>query len=656
MDHECIKYETGFASVLQLACGKDNGANFAIRRASSFEQEIKELCYEAAIEYDLDNIPTAYVRQKGVIGDIYFISASKKEHFDSSKITNGIINIPISQLRSNSQRLRGAHIVALNSVDREDIALFEKLKFNKDCLRVQITSSKSVDTSQSDAFDLQIHKDSLQDLNAFRTECIQHFVIKKQTYYSAQQISLTIEYSCDFNKDENSLDVVINKLREERPVPPEALQHPAIKVSDPSDYLPKPHFGYTKETTLINNQIERLKNAINDREDYKEGIVLSGVPGTGKTSMAVALSRNSGLRVISIDVGAMMQNNIAELMKSLLLALDTLGAGIVILEEADSFMRIREQLPQYAQAASNMFLSFLDGPVDAKVQRLWIATTNHVNNIDPAYMRAGRFSMHIDMPLPSLATRKEAITYYVEKFSFNFSEHDIEVIAKISDSTTIKKLENIFCDASLAKDCSSSKVALIDVLEQITPPNLDDDQELFSAAQDQRKECVAYQIAGEIALRNSFDKNSKHYFASIKHLCYFGDNSLMMSNTYKSLERRAMCLLAGKAAESIHLGNDTLSQVLSSAHENELINLAKKATNSVMLSVQTINDELIQNSQPYKLELMFIHKMYSNVKALIEQNWSEVSAIADRLLQQDYLFNEDIKDCLRSGSRFSEFH
>ncbi|WCR53094.1 MAG: ATP-dependent zinc metalloprotease FtsH [Wolbachia endosymbiont of Ctenocephalides orientis wCori] len=58
-----------------------------------------------------------------------------------------------------------------------------------------------------------------------------------------------------------------------------------------------------------------------------------------------------------------------------------------------------------------------------------IAATNHINSLDPALIRSGRFGKHVYVPLPDEETRKKILDYYMEGASTT-EDLDLQKIAK----------------------------------------------------------------------------------------------------------------------------------------------------------------------------------------------------------------------------------
>lgn len=87
-----------------------------------------------------------------------------------------------------------------------------------------------------------------------------------------------------------------------------------------------------------------------------------------------------------------------------------LRPAIIFIDEADELVRSREFSP--STEGTNKLLTIIDGVGDRVKDVVWIAATNHPDQIDPALLRAGRFSEKVPFQLPSV----EAMAGFVERW------------------------------------------------------------------------------------------------------------------------------------------------------------------------------------------------------------------------------------------------
>ncbi|KAJ4288308.1 hypothetical protein N0V88_007346 [Collariella sp. IMI 366227] len=141
---------------------------------------------------------------------------------------------------------------------------------------------------------------------------------------------------------------------------------------------------------------------------YRKGYLLHGPPGTGKSSLCLSLAGRFDLDVYILSISAVDGNSLgalfAELPSRCLLLLedvDAVGAARPRKVEMN-ITQVRgdatqSRPPSQGKLALSDILNALDG-VSAQEGRLLMMTTNHLNHLDPALIRAGRVDKKIPLP------------------------------------------------------------------------------------------------------------------------------------------------------------------------------------------------------------------------------------------------------------------
>lgn len=118
------------------------------------------------------------------------------------------------------------------------------------------------------------------------------------------------------------------------------------------------------------------------------GVLFYGPPGTGKTVAAQALTEAAGWAWL-VASGAEMANDHEKLPELVRKAAD-LRPCVLFIDEADDLLRSRA-FGQRAESL-NRLLTLLDGAGTPLRDVMLIAATNHPDQVDPALLRAGRFT------------------------------------------------------------------------------------------------------------------------------------------------------------------------------------------------------------------------------------------------------------------------
>ncbi len=161
----------------------------------------------------------------------------------------------------------------------------------------------------------------------------------------------------------------------------------------------------------------------------KRGIMLFGVPGTGKTSIGYILSKYlPGNAVIWVTPEILVKN--PNVLESLYILMDFLSPAVIILEDIDLIGEDRSGLSDLVRLG--IIMNILDG-VNSIDNVVTLAMTNRIDMIEKALSRRpGRFDRIIEIPALTKKSREIMI-----RDRFNVSNVDIsnEVVKLIVDKT-----------------------------------------------------------------------------------------------------------------------------------------------------------------------------------------------------------------------------
>lgn len=165
-------------------------------------------------------------------------------------------------------------------------------------------------------------------------------------------------------------------------------------------------------------ELRDLMLAIKNPGTYKrwgtkppKGILFIGPPGTGKTLMVKALAEEAGAKfynVSSTDIYEMWVGNSGRNLKKIFEEARK-QRSIIFFDEVDKTFSGYHEVAQQVRA---VFLEHTSGMHDDPNVTI-IAASNHPEDIDPAIMRSGRFTMKIEVPLPDAEGRREIFNIHI---------------------------------------------------------------------------------------------------------------------------------------------------------------------------------------------------------------------------------------------------
>ncbi|MFN9690839.1 MAG: AAA family ATPase [Vampirovibrionales bacterium] len=194
------------------------------------------------------------------------------------------------------------------------------------------------------------------------------------------------------------------------------------------------------------------------------GVLLQGPPGTGKTLLAKAVAGEAGVPFLSasgsdfiemfVGVGA---QRVRELFSEARKNSKKLNKPVIIfIDEIDSLIQNRAKLGSNGGDAEHLrtitaLLNEMDGMVQSKYPIIVMGATNApLENLDPAMLRPGRLSRHVQVALPDLNGRQDLFDYYGKKYKLSPEaiEH-LNTLAKNSFGFSGADIENILNEAAI---------------------------------------------------------------------------------------------------------------------------------------------------------------------------------------------------------------
>ncbi len=183
-----------------------------------------------------------------------------------------------------------------------------------------------------------------------------------------------------------------------------------------------------------------------------KGILLSGLPGTGKTLVAKALANESEVNFISVKGPELMSKYVGESergVREVFRKAKQASPCIIFFDEFDSLVPERGlgEDSQVTERVISQFLTELDGLEELKGV-LVLAATNRKDLIDSAILRPGRVDFILEFPLPDEKARREIFKIHTKGKPL-VSDIDLGVMAQKTEGLAGSDIEVICREASM---------------------------------------------------------------------------------------------------------------------------------------------------------------------------------------------------------------
>ncbi len=182
------------------------------------------------------------------------------------------------------------------------------------------------------------------------------------------------------------------------------------------------------------------------RLNYKipKGILLYGPPGTGKTLLAKAVATESEANFISVRGPELLSKWVGESEKAvreIFRKARQAAPCIIFFDEIDALAPVRGYATDsgVTERVVSQLLTELDGiqPLHGVVV---VASTNRIDMIDPALLRAGRFDKLIYVPMPDKQARMEILKIHTRGVPLCTHNEAINGLCNESDIVNLEKI------------------------------------------------------------------------------------------------------------------------------------------------------------------------------------------------------------------------
>jgi len=215
----------------------------------------------------------------------------------------------------------------------------------------------------------------------------------------------------------------------------------------------------------LEQQIQEIKESVElpltHPELYEEmgirppkGVILYGVPGTGKTLLAKAVANQTSatfLRVVGSELIQKYLGDGPKLVRELFRVAEEHAPSIVFIDEIDAIGTKRYDSTsggeREIQRTMLELLNQLDG-FDTRGDVKVIMATNKIESLDPALIRPGRIDRKIEFPLPDVKTKRHIFRLHTSRMSLG-NDVDLEDFVTTKDDLSGADIKAVCTEAGL---------------------------------------------------------------------------------------------------------------------------------------------------------------------------------------------------------------
>ncbi|ONI41403.1 cell division protein FtsH [Candidatus Epulonipiscium fishelsonii] len=414
-------------------------------------------------------------------------------------------------------------------------------------------------------------------------------------------------------------------------------------------------------------QVQDIIDFIQTPEKYNKvgarmpkGLIFYGPPGTGKTMMAKALAKEANVPFFSVNGSDFMQMYVgvgASRIRDLFNEARKNEKAVIFIDEIDAIGKKRSQFAESGNNEKdqtlNALLTEMSGFNDEE-GIVVIAATNRLELLDEALLRPGRFDRHIQIGYPDKKARKSIFNSYIKNKPVD-ADVDVDKLSEDTIYFTGAMIESLVNEAAIEAAKTFSPALTVEHFEKayytvIAGAEKKDRSNITK----EDKEITAYHEAGHTVVTSLIAPENKitkvTIIPSTKGLGGFSMNipAERMYQSKKEILTQIKILLAGRIAEEIQFGNDHITTGAGNDIEKATTYIKDFVGKYGMDdSIGLLNLELLEEKgEITKIAKKMIQDLYEETKRLLIENKNCLDAIANGLLTQETLNEEEIRQTM----------
>lgn len=211
------------------------------------------------------------------------------------------------------------------------------------------------------------------------------------------------------------------------------------------------------------------------------GVLLTGVPGTGKSLIAKAIANTWGMAMVALDTGRLHGSYVGESEKRMSAALQAASAMapvVVWIDEIEKAFQATDNDSGASARVMGVLLKWLQERPDGVFV---IATSNDVTSLPPELTRRGRFDETFFVDLPDATERSQILYRQLAHRNRDPGKFELSAVVDATDGFSGAELESLVVGAlysAFAEDAELTTAHLVAEATEIIPLSVLRDQEI----------------------------------------------------------------------------------------------------------------------------------------------------------------------------------
>ena len=203
-----------------------------------------------------------------------------------------------------------------------------------------------------------------------------------------------------------------------------------------------------------------------------KGLLIVGIPGTGKSLTAKATAGAFGLPLLRLDMGCVFGGIVGQSeanLRSVIQTAEAIAPCVLWIDEIEKgFSGSKSSGSTDGGTSSRVFGSFLSWMQEKEKPVFVVATANDVSKLPPEFLRKGRFDEMFFVDLPDALERAQIWDIIINRYQRKPTDFDTVVLSRACEQFTGAEIEAVFVDAMHEAYAEGREPKAKDILEAMT--------------------------------------------------------------------------------------------------------------------------------------------------------------------------------------------
>lgn len=392
-------------------------------------------------------------------------------------------------------------------------------------------------------------------------------------------------------------------------------------------------------------------------EQTPKGMLLYGVPGTGKTLLAKAFACEAQLPFLACSGNDLLSEGF---IRKLFTRAREYSPALIFIDEIDAVPK-RGTAGPHADALVNRLLVEIDGFNTGNDGLFIIAATNRKKNIDSAILRSGRIDLHFEVPQLDKGARRWFIEQMLKKPIFDNSIN-VEVLVTLTAGLSGADLQKISRESILyALRESLESISETVLINQVN--TLKYGHELLLEDNELRMQETAYHEAGHAVVSKLLLPERK-----IEQVTVVARSNFLGMVSYDTEQQHdyhrdflfgLTCVaLAGRIAQRKQFGSRGVDAGAAGDLEQAMnyawLAIAKWGMDSTLENINVAKLQALSEQAYFQREIeariqAWMTDATKKTQILVNQNWQALEQVALAVLEREVLDEVELLDIMKKN-------